>query len=56
MPFEARGNQIVKKTTGKVVGRSKSPEQAKRAARIRNAFGYRKDARRAPHRATRSSY
>lgn len=52
MPFEAKGNKIVKKTTGKVVGRSKTPELAQRAARVRNAVAYStfKPTRRGPKR------
>ena len=40
MPVEARGNKIYEKKTGKEVGRSKSPEMAKRAARVRNAVHF----------------
>ena len=40
MPVEARGNKIIEKKTGRVVGTSKSAEMAKRAARTRNAIVY----------------
>ncbi len=58
MPVEARGNQIVEKATGKVVGKSKSPEMAKRAARTRNAitFGGFKPTRKKPTKSTTRSY
>lgn len=38
MPVEARGNKIYEKATGKVVGHSKTPDMARRAARTRNAI------------------
>jgi hypothetical protein len=37
MPVTTRGKKIVEKATGKVVGTSKSPAMAKKAARVRNA-------------------
>lgn len=40
MPVEARGREIVEKATGKVIGKSKSAEMAKRAARVRNAIHF----------------
>jgi len=36
MPVVARGNRIVEKKTGKVVGHSKSKGMAKKAASMRN--------------------
>lgn len=61
MPVEAKGNKIVEKATGKVVGHSKSPEMAKRAARTRNAVVYggfkpTKKGRNKPSRRSESSY
>lgn len=52
MPVEARGNEIVEKLTKKVVGHSKNPQMAKRAARVRNAvhFSTWRPAKRAPKR------
>lgn len=38
MPVIARGNKIIEKATGKVVGTSKSAGKAKAAANIRNAI------------------
>lgn len=40
MPVEARGNEIVEKETGKVIGKSDNPEKAKAAARVRNAIHF----------------
>lgn len=38
MPVEAKGNEIIEKATGKVIGKSKDAETAKKAARVRNAI------------------
>lgn len=38
MPVISKGNKIVEKKTGKVVGQSKNAAKAKRAARVRNAI------------------
>lgn len=40
MPVRAEGNKIVEISTGKVVGHSKSPDIAKKAARVRNAIHF----------------
>ena len=40
MPVHAEGNKIIETATGRLVGRSKTPEQAKRAAQVRNAIVY----------------
>lgn len=40
MPVEARGTEIIEKLTKKVIGHSKTPEMAKRAARVRNAVHF----------------
>lgn len=56
MPVFASGSKIIEKATGKVKGTSKSPEMAKRAARVRNAIAHgwepRSKARQAPKRRT----
>jgi len=58
MPVRAEGNKIIEKKTGKVVGRAKTPEAAKRAARVKNAvvYGGFKPARRKPARSSEGSY
>jgi hypothetical protein len=40
VPVRADGTKIVEKKTGKVIGHSKTPELAKKAARVRNAIHY----------------
>ena len=37
MPWKAVGKKIIKEDTGEVVGKSKTPEMAKRAVRARYA-------------------
>lgn len=40
VPVRAEGNKIVEIATGKIVGRSKTPEKAQAAARVRNAIHF----------------
>lgn len=40
MPVTSKGKNIIEKATGKVVGHSKSPAMAKKAARVRNAVAH----------------
>jgi hypothetical protein len=40
MPVRAEGNNIVEISTGKVIGKSSSPEKAQAAARVRNAIHF----------------
>lgn len=37
MPVHAEGKKIIETATGRIKGRSRSPELAKKAARVRNA-------------------
>lgn len=40
MPVHAEGTKIIETATGRVKGRSRTPEMARKAARVRNAVVY----------------
>lgn len=50
MPYELRGNTVVKKDTGEIVGHSKTPEMAKRYFRKLEMIEHEKDGENSPPR------
>ena len=55
MPVIVKGNKIIEKATGKVVGTGKTPESAKKSAGLRNAIAAGVELKRKPRKTKKMS-